>query len=135
MVNWRNVGFIIGTALAAGALVEAGVDSGRDLVFLALAAIIALLLISLTNQKDLMSISERPHPVAVCTSCFMATHSVSFINRVHICAKGQQGIWRLHPADTEWDRCRLCQTTGMLSGRKCDSCDGTGWIFVGLRCS
>jgi hypothetical protein len=100
-MNWKSVGFVIGAILAAGAFMEAGVDSGRDLIFLFLAAVIALLLISLTKQQDLMTASEQPHPIGVCSSCFMATYSANFINRVHLCGKGQQGIWRLHLSDSD----------------------------------
>jgi hypothetical protein len=28
------------------------------------------------------------------------------------------------------EACRLCDVTGTLGGKKCDICDGNGWIFI-----
>jgi DnaJ-class molecular chaperone len=71
-----------------------------------------------------------PRPVAVCSSCHVATCATILINYPHLCGDGLQGIWRIALSASNWEACRLCNVTGTFAGKKCDICDGSGWIFI-----
>jgi hypothetical protein len=74
---------------------------------------------------------KLPRPVAICSACHVATCATILINQSHPCGEGQWGIWRIALATSNWDECRLCELTGIFAGKKCDVCDGNGWVFVG----
>jgi hypothetical protein len=85
-----------------------------------------------------MSSTKLPRPVAVCSACHVATCAAYLIDQPHRCGEGQRGIWRSALATSNWDECRLCELTGIFAGKsgifagkKCDVCDGNGWVFVG----
>jgi hypothetical protein len=128
-MNWKSVGFIVGAVSTAGAFTQVGASDGRDLVLLSIATLVVVLLMSLPTYKATIPL-ERSRPIAVCSYCLMATHHASFIHGVHLCGEGQRGKWITAPALSNWNKCRLCEKTGTLAGRKCDVCDGSGWIFV-----
>jgi hypothetical protein len=128
-MNWKAVGFIVGAVSTAGAFTQVGANDGRDLVLLSIATLVVVLLMSLPTYKNAMPL-ERSPPIAVCSSCLMATHYASFIHRLHLCGEGQRGTWITALALSNWKECQLCERTGTLAGKKCDVCDGNGWIFV-----
>ncbi len=79
-----------------------------------------------------MSSLKLNRPVAVCSSCRMASREIFLVNHAHSCGEGQRGIWRIALSASNWADCRLCQTIGVFAGKKCDVCDGNGWIFIKL---
>lgn len=77
---------------------------------------------------------KQPKPCAVCTDCGRPSYSLSAINnpcgRSIGFKKYCKGVKGSALNDNDWAECPTCHGEGSQVGKKCEQCDGAGWIFV-----
>ena len=73
-------------------------------------------------------------PVARCTRCGATSRNIEAVNgacrRQIDRRKRCKGVMRSALNKADWKTCPTCMGTGASAGRRCDQCDGDGWIYV-----
>jgi hypothetical protein len=76
---------------------------------------------------------KKPHPVAICASCFAVTYRAEATDQR--CARSPhgrrcRGVFKSAARDVDWKECVECGGTGKRAEAACPYCNALGWHFV-----